>query len=427
MGGRLLFSDFFKNVFLKRFRSESFIVLDIGTFSVKGLYGEAKSSGLEIMAFASREYSGAGDINIDGSFNSEGVTHTCRAVLEELKKSSKRRRRFTNKVVLGIGGGFVHGKTLTQSYIRDNPSEELSEGEFSNIVQRVQQRNYEQIRRDFKKETGRSELEVYLINGALQDIKIDGYQVVNPIGFTGKEVSCGLFNSYILKGHLAAFERIIKSLKLELVSVISQPYAVFSSLILNEVPETDFILIDIGGSSTEISLVRKGRLDDIRSISMGGSSFTKSISENLKIGFLEAENIKRIFAKDGVAKFAAKQIEAIITNDMKLFLRGIEMILSDLSQVSLLPPKIYMYGGGSSVPVISRTIKQPQWRAPLSFFEKPVLVILTPDHMGCSRDALKNEVFWTAPFAQAGTYLQELKRNDQISKNIRRSLRLIQG
>lgn len=427
MGGRRLFSDFLRSISLNRFRSESFIVLDIGTFSVKSLYGEVKSSGLEILAFSNKEFVGAGDINIDGSFNSEGVTNTCRAILTELKKSITRRRRFTNKVVLGIGGGFVHGKTLTQSYIRDYPNEEISEGEFSNIVQRVQQRNYEQIRRDFKRETGRSELEVYLINGALGDIKIDGYQVVNPIGFKGKEVSCGLFNSYIPKGQLRAFEGIIKSLKLELVSAISEPHAVFSSLALNEVAETDFILIDIGGSSTEISLARKGRLDDIRSISMGGSSFTKSISETLKIGFLEAENIKRTFVEEGVAKYAAKRIEETITDDVKLFLRGLEMILSDLSQVSLLPSNIYIYGGGSEVPIVSKAIKRPEWRTPLSFFAKPVLESLTPSHIGCSLTALKDEVLWTVPFALARMYLQELKRNDQISKNIRRSLRLIQG
>jgi cell division ATPase FtsA len=425
--GEIGIPRFLHGIFKNRFRSESFIVLDIGTFSVKGLYAEAKSSGIEIISYAIREYAGAGDINTDGSFNSGGITHTCRAVLDALKKSGKRRRRFTSKVVLGIGGGFVHGKTLTQGYIRDNPGEELGEGEFSNIVQRVQQRNYEQIRRDFKKETGRSELEAYLINGALLDIKIDGYQVVNPIGFIGKEVSCGLFNSYIQKGHLAAFEGIIKSLKLELISIISQPHAVFSSLILNEVPNTDFILIDIGGSSTEISLARKGRLDDVRSISMGGSSFTKSISENLKIGFQEAENIKRIFAKDGVAKFAAKRIESIVINDTELFLRGLEMILSDLSQVSLLPSKIYMYGGGSGIPIVSRMIKQPQWRAPLSFLGKPILASLAPGGMGCSLDAIRDEVLWTASFALARMYTQELKRNDPIAKNIRRSLRLIQG
>lgn len=427
MGGRSLFSDFLRNISLNRFRSESFIVLDIGTFSVKGLYGEVKSSELVISAFSNREYIGAGDINIDGSFNSEGITNTCRAVLTELKKSVTRRRRFTNKVVLGIGGGFVRGKTLTQSYIRDYPSEELGEGEFSNIVQKMQQRNYEQIRRDFKRETGRSELEVYLLNGALEDIKIDGHEVVNPIGFTGKEVSCGLFNSYIPKKHLELFEGIIKSLKLELVSVISQPHAVFSSLMYNGIAPADFVLIDIGGSATEISLARKGRLDDIRSISMGGSSFTKSISETLKVEFLEAENIKRIFAGEGVARYAAKRIEETVAADTGLFVRGLEMILSDLSQVSLLPSKIYMYGGGSRIPVISKAIKQPQWRASLSFSAKPVLTMLAPSRVGCTTRILKDDVLWTVPFSIARMYVEEKKRNDQISKNIRRSLRLIQG
>lgn len=419
--GKINIVQSFRGIFTKRFRSETFIVLDIGTFSVKALY----ISGEEVKKFSKRRYRG-GDV-MGGGINKEGVLNACRFVLGELKRSISGRGRFTNKVILGMGGGFVYGKTLTQSYIRDNPGEEISEGEFSNIIQKVQQRNYEQIRRDFKKETGRSELDLHLLSGALQDIRIDGYQVVNPIGFKGREVSCGLFNSYTPKEHLELFEDIIHSLRLELVSIVSGPYSVFSSFYAHNTSDTDFILIDIGGSTTEISLIRKGRLDDVKSISIGGASFTRSISENLKIGLWEAENIKRSFSQGKASEGVLKKIEGIINADVKLFFRGLEMVLSELSQTTLLPSKIYVYGGGSKIPMIAKIFSQARWRDSLSFSSKPIAVILSPSGIGYSPDVLGEDVSWTVPLSLASTYIKEEKQSDDITKAVKRSLRLIRN
>jgi cell division protein FtsA len=349
----------------------------------------------------------SGDISSDGSFNISGITNTCRSALADLPRSSK-------KTVLGIGGGFVYGKTLTQTYIREQPHKEIEESELANIIQKVQQRNFEQIRRDFKRETGRSELEVHIIAGSVQDIKIDGYQVVSPIGFKGKEVTCSLFNSYIPKIYLGIFNDLISALNLELAGIISQPYAVFSKQLKQNTAEQDFILIDIGGSATEVSVVRKGKLDDIRSISVGGSSFTRSISENLKIGFWEAENIKLKFSGGHVSATVAKKIESILAQDVELFLHGLEIVLSDLSQVTLLPASIYMYGGGALLPQILTSLKQNSWRENLSFFSKPgVQALKFPDK--------------TVPLSMVDAYLAQAKNENELARVLKRSLRLIQG
>jgi len=423
-----VFPGFLKSVFHKRFKSEMFVVLDIGTFGAKALYIEGKGETGEVTAYANKQYVG-GDINPDGSFNVSGIINTCRSALDELKQSSfnlKKGGHFTKKTVIGIGGGFVYGKTLTQSYIREQPHIEIDEAEFTNIIQKVQQRNYEQIRRDFKRDTGRSELGVHLLSGSLQEIKIDGYQIVNPVGFKGKEVTCSLFNSYMPKVYLEIFIDLIKTLNLELISIISQPYAVFSDSLKRNSEESDFILIDIGGSSTEISIVRKGKLDDIRSISVGGSSFTKSIAENLKIGFWEAENIKQKFSEKHVSSNVAKKIESIIAQDIELLLHGLEIVLSDLSQVTLLPGIIYIYGGGASMLQIIKSLKQDRWRENLSFVSKPQVAILAPiGTIVAPSDIQKSN--WTVPLSMASMHIAQRRGEDERTKILKRSLRLIQG
>ena len=200
MGGKILFPDFFARILPSRLRRESFIVLDIGTFGVKALAVEIKKGdGRGSVIAASSRYHVGSDINSDGTFNLEGISSTSRAVLNELRRLCAPKSGAIKDVLLGVGGGFVLGKTLIQTYIRENPQDEIDERELANIIQKVQQRNYEQIRRDYHKDTGRSELEVRIINSVVLETKIDGYQIVNPVGFKGKEISCAVFNAYIQK------------------------------------------------------------------------------------------------------------------------------------------------------------------------------------------------------------------------------------
>ncbi len=418
------FFAFFRNILPSRFKSESFLVLDIGTFSVKALHVVKDGANVKILGFAQILHTG-GDITSDGSLNVPGIVEACRLALDRLRSARGAIRRLPKKVVLGIGGGFVYGKTLDQTYIRELPDEHIDEREIRNIIQKVQQRSFEQIRKYFRRETARSELEVYIINAAIQEIKIDGYEVKNPLGFRGKEISVSLFNSYIGKMNLDIFEGIMETLRLDLVSIISEPYVLARALARVNPLLSDVILIDIGGSVSEIGLVRKGKLEDVRAIPIGGSSFTKSIAQNLKIGFWEAENIKRRFTEGEVSSSAAKKLETIIVHDAELFARGLTVVLAEFSHLALLPPHIYIYGGGSHATIIEKSLRQKKWRETLSFFAAPTLEILGPDFF-VSTVLDSKDFSLTVSVAIADSLRETSRGEDEIAKAVRRSVHLIQ-
>lgn len=420
---------FLPRAFFRRFGSETFLVLDIGTFSVKGLVGERKKDDNSIIARSARDHVG-GDMNADGSLNVSGITSTVRQVLHDLRHGESSKRLTLKKVVLGIGGGFVYGKTLHQTYIRDNPEDEIDAREFVNIIQKCQQRSFEQIRKFFHRETERSELEVKIIQAVIQEIKIDGYEVVSPLGFKGKEVNLALFNAYIPKVYAKIFENLIASLKLELVSIVSAPYEVFRVMKRDVRSGGDFILIDIGGSVAEIALARKGKLEDIRAIPMGGSSFTRRVAESLKIGFWEAENIKRKLSASMIGKGVVKKLENIVLRDTELLLHSLAVILNDFSHVTLLPSRVYLTGGGSALPLFQKLMCEPAWRETLSFSTKPTIDALTPKSLGeiaQMKGILDLEMHWTIPYAIAMSQFFREKSEVDTAKILRRSLRLIQS
>jgi len=95
MGGISL-SRLFGKISLKRLKGESFVVLDVGTFSVKALHIEARNDHHEIAARAFKPHV-ASDINADGSFNASGITNTCREVLSQLREANGKTQAFPKK------------------------------------------------------------------------------------------------------------------------------------------------------------------------------------------------------------------------------------------------------------------------------------------------------------------------------------------
>jgi len=99
---------------------------------------------------------------------------------------------------------------------------------------------------------------------------------------------------------------------------------------------------------------------------------------------------------------------------VELFLHALEIVLSDLSQVTLLPANIYVYGGGAYLPQISSALTENSWRENLSFFSKPaVTAIKLPDQQ--------------VSFSMVDMYTSQIRNGDERAKILRRSLRLIHG
>jgi hypothetical protein len=73
-------------------------------------------------------------------------------------------------------------------------------------------------------------MEVRLVHAAIVEMKIDGYPVSNPIGFTGSQLELAVFNAFAPMVHLGALQSVAHRLGLQLMGVIAEPYAVATCL-----------------------------------------------------------------------------------------------------------------------------------------------------------------------------------------------------
>jgi len=352
------------------------LALDIGTEVVKALIFEIDSQeGQGKVIGVGRQQQRLGDMQSGGVTDISGVVNTCEKAIREAEESAQVR---PDQVVLGIAGELVKGTTTTIHYERLKPKSKIDLAELKNIIHKVQWKAFDKVRKQLSWETGHNEMDVRLINAAIVDVKIDGYKITNPVGFQGKEVSISVFNAYAPLVHLGALQTIASELGMDLLSIAAEPYAVARCVGTEDSVEFNAIFMDVGGGTTDVAVVRNGGLEGTKMFALGGRAFTKRVSNELGVSFVEAEKVKIDYSQGLIPASKMHKIKNILDADCKVWLSGVELALSEFSNLDLLPSKILLCGGGSLLPGIRSSLLSENWVKNLPFAKPPHVCFMKP-------------------------------------------------
>jgi cell division protein FtsA len=177
---------------------------------------------------------------------------------------------------------------------------------------------------------------------------------------------------------LGALQTIAEELDLDLLSIVAEPYAVARAQGAELGAEYSAIFIDIGGGTTDIAVVRNGGIEGTKMFALGGRAFTKRLAAVLGTGFTEAEQVKLDYAAGKLADSRADKVKKALADDAEVWLGGVELTLSEFSNIDLLPGKILLCGGGSGLPEISELLKTKEWTENLPFARQPSVHFLQP-------------------------------------------------
>lgn len=231
-------------------------------------------------------------------------------------------------------------------------------------------------------ESGVDRLDVRLVHASIVEMRIDGYPVSNPIGFTGAHVELHLFNAFAPMVHLGALQSVANALELQLLGVIAEPYAVATCLDPGELGDAGAVFIDIGGGTTDVALVRGGGISGTKMLALGGRAFTKGLAERLGVSFGQAET-----AKLSAGAEAAPEIGETLLEDARTWRDGVELMIGDLAGEDLLPGRILLCGGGADLAQIEVVLAEDGWWNRLPFARRPKVRALAPQEVIGLRDA----------------------------------------
>jgi cell division protein FtsA len=361
----------------KESHSGHFLALDIGTEVVKALVFRVDAeTGRGVVLGVGRTGQKLGNMQSGAVSDIGGVIESSRdAIVLAQEKAGIRKVR---KSIIGIAGELVKGTTTTVHYERVNPEIRIGVPELKMIIQKVQEKAFERIRKQLAWETGQDEIDVKLINAAIVDVRIDGYRVTSPLNFQGRDVSMSVFNAYAPMIHLGAIQTIADGLDLDLLSVAAEPYAVARSVEVEDMMDFSAIFIDIGGGTTDIAVVRNGGLEGTKMFALGGRAFTKHLAQETGVGFEEAEKTKLAYAQGRLDPGLAARISELFREDCQVWIGGVQLSLMEFAETDLLPSKIFLCGGGSGLPGIREALGVPEWVRELPFAKPPQVAYLQP-------------------------------------------------
>lgn len=199
-------------------------------------------------------------------------------------------------------------------------------------------------------------------------ISVDGYEVLTlmPSIMQGMILELTLLFTYAEKNFFAGCEGIQKMLGGIPITCTATHVAV-TEILVQKKTLRHFLLIKIGGDATEVSLIRDGSLQWSETVSMGGDNVTEAIAIKLGISRSRAEEMKCQYGRLQLSSSIAEHIRAALNNENNLFIKELRTVLFE--KQSLLPPRIFIYGGGGKTPLLTDALQDSGWREDISFTE----------------------------------------------------------
>lgn len=319
---------------MSRFSKNLILGLDIGTNFTKALIAsETEDGGIEILG-TSRVEQASGAMRAGEILDTVAVTETCD---KAISKAEEEADASVQKVVIGIAGELVKSAVSRIHYRRSDGERIITEEELDAVINKIETANGEKAKKEIAFETDNPHAEAELLDSMLVSATIDGKAVDDPVGHEGADVVIEYYTSFAPSAHIRTLENICSELKLELVSVSVDPFAVYRAIIGDEDKKETAIIFDIGNENTNVTVLDEGNLRGTETFSIG----TKSLAK-----------------------------------DLDIWVSGLKIALSSLPHVPILPPKIILCGGGAESFELQEFLALGNWFEDLAFDRRPVVQTL---------------------------------------------------
>ncbi|HKM18193.1 MAG: cell division protein FtsA [Firmicutes bacterium] len=348
------------------------IALDVGTEYVKAVYIE-QAGGVAAIIGVGRAHQDYADMDSGAVANISGVTRCCRQAINQGAVIAGVKPK---EAAIGVAGQHVTGVARTVTRERKHPERGLTRRELSQLVAGVKREALREAAAEVGEKLGYARLDLELVNSSIVDLRIDGYQVNNPIDFKGRNVEMTVFMIFAPLVHVGAIRTIAQRLDLDLVGLVAEPFAVAASTFTDEAYELGSLVIDIGGGSTDLALIHRGGIVKTKMFAIGGRAFTKGIANLCRTTLREAEQIKLDYA---AGMETSGEIRSIIAADLEIWQEALILALQEIKKGQPLPPRIVVCGGGSGLPGIMEAIASPKLVESGLFAVVPEVKLLRPE------------------------------------------------
>ena len=275
---------------------ELVVAVDIGTSKISAVCGQiGKTGAVEALAKASVPCTGMKKgliVDIDS---------VSRSISEALRKVENDAGAKIGSAYINVMGLHVEVITNRASTAVTVDSREISKNDVDKLLFNV--RNVEIA------------MDTQIIDVIPRQFIIDGYSgITEPIGMIGSTIE---LEADIVTGKITSITNIIKCIEgagIKIDGLVLSGLALGEAILSPEEMDLGVIMIDVGGSVTDITVFKNGHLYYYDSIPVGGDHISNDISIGMKIPYAEADKLKKEY---GLA------LPLLIDKDMEVYLNDI--------------------------------------------------------------------------------------------------------
>lgn len=193
-------------------------------------------------------------------------------------------------------------------------------------------------------------------------IMLNGYETMEPIGQKAKTLSMNLFISMsprvFLKKIESAISKHFHCTNIKFSSFTMASFTVVRDLFINQ---KDFLLVDIRGELTDISMVKQDILKETASFPMGINFMIRGIASSLKCSLDEARSFFSLYKEGHASKLVEKKIESTVVSLKTEWLKKFQESLSNLSNNISIPANVFITANPELADFFIEIIKKEQF------------------------------------------------------------------
>lgn len=197
-----------------------------------------------------------------------------------------------------------------------------------------------------------------VIESRILSFAVNGYATENPYGQNASNIEFLLYTALAEEGPLACFSaRIGRTFHVEKAETHSFLLAFFSAVRDSREADEDFLLLDVSGEVTEVSVARDGALQASVSFPLGRNFFARSLASECNLSFEEALSLLAVHSSpQGNATITARFRSAFLHVEER-WMRQFEESLAHIARESFLPHSVFVVADKKIAPWVSAAVE----------------------------------------------------------------------
>ena len=337
----------------KETKDELALVLDIGSSSVGGAFFYMQANGTPKIVYSVRE-----GIQLEDKIDFERFLFlTVRSLEKILENVSKKGIGVPKRIFCVLSSPWYASQTRTILFSKDT--------EFvfnTKLADSLIQREISLFEEEHLAKSIHSGQNIRPIELKNMKTMLDGYVIRKPLSKKAKQVEMTIFISMspeiVLSKIEGAIDKYFHSKVVRFSSFAMSAFTVARDMF---VQQENFLLVDIGGEVTDISMVKKDTLCQSISFPMGRNFMIRGIADSLKYSLDEAKSFLSIFKDDHMVDMTEEKFKPIVDDLRNQWLKNFQTALVNLSNDISIPATIFVTIDKDLAEFFSQTIKAEQF------------------------------------------------------------------